>query len=79
MGTTPPTPPAVDPSAGPSPTISIGPGMPGLWRFRCAVCPDARAGGFDTQADAEASYRLHARRPAHRRHLAAWLEAQADG
>jgi hypothetical protein len=76
MGTEPPTPPAVDPSAaGPPPKILHDPAT-GMWGYRCQICPDARAGKLDDDEAAAMAYEAHTRKPGHRKHLAARLEDQ---
>jgi hypothetical protein len=49
------------------------------WRYRCAICPDARAGGLPRYYEAQQAYDVHTRKPGHRKHLAAWRKAQIDG
>lgn len=68
-----PTPsPAVDPSADQlKPRKIFCNAKTGLYGWRCRVCPDARAGGFDSASDAAESFNIHAARKIHQKHLAA--------
>jgi len=52
---------------------------PSGWRYQCAICPDARAGGLPRHYEAQQAYDVHTRKPGHRKHLAAWREARIDG
>lgn len=49
------------------------------WRYQCVICPDARAGGLPRRYEAQQAYDVHTTKPGHRKHLAAWRKAQADG